>query len=413
LKVCFIADARSAITRNWVGHFIARGDDVQIISSYPCATDSIPGAAITVAPVALARLSGSRAAKTAPTTARPPALASVKGRALALSSTIAQHSVLPFGVRRQADQMREMIAHIAPDIVHAMRIPFEGIAAARAVPEGLPLIVSVWGNDFTLWASRNRLIARQTRHALKRADGLHTDCRRDLKMAVDEWGFDAAKPTLVGPAAGGIRLTRFHAGAANQALRQRLNINEGAPVFINPRGFRGYVRNDVFFAAMPRVLSRHPAAIFLCVAMQGDARAEGWVEQYNVADNVRLLPQVAPDEMADLFRLASAAVSPSLHDGTPNTLLEAMASGCLPVAGNIESVREWVDDGVNGLLCDAASVESLAVAMIRALEDETLRHRARERNMPMIAERVAYERVMQRAEAFYEETIRRKRNARD
>jgi glycosyltransferase involved in cell wall biosynthesis len=294
-----------------------------------------------------------------------------------------------------------------------MRIPFEGIAAARAVPEGLPLIVSVWGNDFTLWASRNRLIARQTRHALKRADGLHTDCRRDLKMAVDEWGFDAAKPTLVGPAAGGIHLTRFHAGAANQALRQRLNINEGAPVFINPRGFRGYVRNDVFFAAMPRVLSRHPAAIFLCVAMQGDARAEGWVEQYNVADNVRLLPQVAPDEMADLFRLASVAVSPSLHDGTPNTLLEAMASGCLPVAGNIESVREWVDDGVNGLLCDAASVESLAVAMIRALEDETLRHRARERNMPMIAERVAYERVMQRAEAFYEETIRRKRNARD
>jgi glycosyltransferase involved in cell wall biosynthesis len=292
-----------------------------------------------------------------------------------------------------------------------MRIPFEGIVAAKATPPDLPLIISVWGNDFTLWAAHNPLIARQTRQTLKRTSALHTDCHRDLRMAVEMWGFDAAKPSLVAPAAGGIRLTRFHAGAADAALRQRLNINEAAPVIINPRGLRDYVRNDVFFAAIPRVLSEQPTAIFLCVAMQGDARAERWVEQYGVAANVRLLPQVTPDEMAELFRLASIAVSPSLHDGTPNTLLEAMACGCLPVAGDIESVREWVDDRVNGLLCDATNVESLAGAMTRALDDTALRQAARHHNGQLIAERAAYERVMRQAEAFYEETIQRKRNA--
>ncbi|HKP13432.1 MAG TPA: glycosyltransferase family 4 protein, partial [Blastocatellia bacterium] len=200
-------------------------------------------------------------------------------------------------------------------------------------------------------------------------------------------------------------------GAACAALRRRLNVAEDAPVIINPRGARGYVRNDVFFAAMPLVLNRHPNAVFLCVAMQGNAMAERWAEQFGVAASVRPLPPVARGEMADLFRLSRVAVSPSLHDGTPNTLLEAMASGCLPVAGDIESVREWVEDGVNGLLCDATSVESLAAAMIRGLDDEALRQAARNRNARLIAERAEYNMVMRRAEAFYHEAIERKREA--
>jgi len=123
------------------------------------------------------------------------------------------------------------------------------------------------------------------------------------------------------------------------------------------------------------------------------------------------LPQVVRDEMAELFRLAQVAVSPSLHDGTPNTLLEAMACGCLPVAGRIESVGEWIDDGVNGLLCDTTNVESLAGAMIRALDDERLRQAARTHNVRLITERAEYNSVMQRVEAFYKEIIRRKHDA--
>ena len=34
-----------------------------------------------------------------------------------------------------------------------------------------------------------------------------------------------------------------------------------------------------------------------------------------------------------------------MHDGTPNTLLEGMACGCLPVAGDLDSIREWLKPG--------------------------------------------------------------------
>ena len=49
-------------------------------------------------------------------------------------------------------QIRAARAHIAalqPDVVHALRIPFEGIIAAEAVMNlEVPLVTSVWGNDF-------------------------------------------------------------------------------------------------------------------------------------------------------------------------------------------------------------------------------------------------------------------------
>ena len=86
-----------------------------------------------------------------------------------------------------------------------------------------------------------------------------------------------------------------------------------------------------------------------------------------------------------------------------------MACGCLPVAGDIESVREWINDGTNGLLCDAGSAESLAGAMRRALDDETLRQAARHYNEQLIAERAEYHRVMQRAERFYQQVVESKR----
>jgi glycosyltransferase involved in cell wall biosynthesis len=412
LRICFIADARSPIARNWIAHFIARRHEVQIISTYPCAADAFPGAQLHYIPLAFSRLAAASRSKGRAGHAPSTIISGLRARRSGLLAGIslkAHLRITPVELQRHIEPARSLLTQMTPDIIHAMRIPFEGILAAKAAPPEMPLLISVWGNDFTLCAPDNPMIARQTRQALRRADALHTDCRRDLAMAIEAWGFDAEKLAAVLPGAGGVQTTQFYPGVPDDGLRRQLNLSEDAPVIINARGFRGYVRNDVFFAALPLVLNKHPKAVFLCVAMQGNAVAEKWVKQFGIAANVRLLPQVARDEMAELFRLAQVAASPSLHDGTPNTLLEAMACGCLPVAGRIESVGEWIDDQVNGLLCDATNVESLAGAMIRALDDEPLRQAAREYNVRLITERAEYNSVMQRAEAFYHDLIQRKR----
>jgi glycosyltransferase involved in cell wall biosynthesis len=405
LKICFVADGRSPIALNWISHFIQSQHEIHVISSYPCAADLFAGATVYEEPVILAGYSGaSRNTENEPGTGRSPAwsvVASLRHATRARLAEAALHSLVPLAVHRTAQRLGVLISRISPDIVHAMRIPFEGILAAMGTPSDVPLVVSVWGNDFTLWASRNPIISLQTRQTLQRADALHCDCRRDLDLAVRAWGFDSSKPAVVLPGAGGVQASLFHPGKPAPSLRCELNIPDNAPVVFNPRGFRGYVRNDVFFRAIPGVLKEYPAAVFVCTAMQGNPTAKNWIRRLAIRKSVRLLPAVSRERMAELFRLASVAVSPSLHDGTPNTLLEAMACGCFPVAGDIESVREWITDGANGLLCDPTDPSSLAGAMIRALGDQAMRDSARKHNLELIAERADYARVMPQAEKFY------------
>jgi len=108
-------------------------------------------------------------------------------------------------------------------------------------------------------------------------------------------------------------------------------------------------------------------------------------------------------QMADLFRQAHIVVSPSTHDGTPNTLLEAMACGCFPVAGDIESINEWLTHAENSLLVDPADPQMLAQAILQAIEDHSLRQRAETINAQLIAERANFRTVMTQAEQFYSE----------
>jgi glycosyltransferase involved in cell wall biosynthesis len=111
--------------------------------------------------------------------------------------------------------------------------------------------------------------------------------------------------------------------------------------------------------------------------------------------------------MAELFRSSAIAVSPSIHDGTPNTLLEAMACGCFPVAGDLESLREWIDPGVNGFLIDPSDPSALAEAIISALEKPDLRQKAEKYNQVLISDRAEYQTSMEKALEFYQSFIKK------
>jgi len=425
MKICFVIDARSPHARNWIRYFVQMNHEVHVISSYPISPESLEGTSLYMVPLTFFDLvrfnKGTKSASEPQGNSLTAAYLQnswisklIYNNALFIAAMFFRYWITSIEIFRYTNTICKLIEEIQPDIIHAMRIPFEGILAAKATPSGLPVLISVWGNDFTLFAKRYPLIGWQTKQTMQRADALHCDCQRDLRLA-KIWGFKPDKPAIVLPSAGGIQTSIFYPGPISGTLREELRIPDDASVVINPRGFRGYVRNDIFFRAIRLVLEQRPNVVFLCSAMEGNPMAERWVRSLNISHAVRLLPIVPRDHMADFFRLAQVTVSPSVHDGTPNTLLEAMACGCFPVAGDIESIREWITDGVNGLLCDPTDPQSLARAILRALDDTDLRYRAREHNLKLIAERAEYGKVMAQAEQFYYQIVeyalsKRKRN---
>ena len=175
---------------------------------------------------------------------------------------------------------------------------------------------------------------------------------------------------------------------------------------VNPRGIRpDYVRNDVFFEAIPLVLRRQPQTCFICPAMEGQAPALKWVSQFKINSAVRLLPHLTQAQLWDLFHLSDVTVSVSVHDGTPNTLLEAMACGCFPIVGDLESLREWITPGINGLVVEPDNPQALAEALLLALDRPDLRQTAADINLDLIRQRAEINYVRAQAQVFYERLV--------
>lgn len=385
MRLLFVADGRSPIALNWIRYFVERGDEVFLASTFPCRPElSLSG--MEIVPVAFSGL------KTAPEAGSTPK-GGMWGASTLKLRTVLRQWLGPLTIFRASQKLRRFIERVQPDLVHAMRIPYEGMLAADAA--GLaPLVVSVWGNDFTLHAPATPLMRHYTEWTLQVADALHADCQRDIRLG-KQMGFDPSRPTLVAPGNGGIRTDVFNPPETPQT----------APLVVNPRGFRAYVRNDSFFAAIPLVLKERPEARFACVSMAGVREAVETVARLGLESAVELLPARPHAQMAELFRAAQVVVSPSTHDGTPNTLLEGMACGCFPVAGDLDSIREWIKPGENGLLVDPGDPRALAAAILRGLNDSALRRQAAEKNAAVITERAEYARNMARVVGLYEKLI--------
>lgn len=260
------------------------------------------------------------------------------------------------------------------------------------------MMASVWGNDLTLHGSSVGL-RRATRRALTAIDALHTDCQRDQQLAV-ALGFDSRKPMLVAPGSGGVPLEHFQ--PHGDSLRQRLNIPTNAPVVLNARGIREYVDLPAFFAAVSLLLAQRPDVHVVCAAMAGSRLVEKLVSTDPNLGRIHLLTPLSYDDMPALYRSAEVVVSLTKHDGTPNSLLEAMASGCFPVVSPVESVLEWVDDGVNGLVASVDDPVAIAHTMGLALDQHELRAAAATFNRQRIADRAELQASMERAFQFYE-----------
>ncbi len=96
-------------------------------------------------------------------------------------------------------------------------------------------------------------------------------------------------------------------------------------------------------------------------------------ENLGIAGTVRFEGRV--DDVPDRLRSADIFVLPSLQEGMPNSLLEAMASGLPAIATRIGGVLDLVEDGVDGRLVEPGNPEMFAAAMRDLIGDPAKRER--------------------------------------
>lgn len=397
MRILLVADGRSPITRNWIRMIRSLDHQVVLLSTSP----HRPILEIEqqfILPVGFSSIAGSQVKNKG------------QGKPSRIGMFVALFRPLLMRIRafltsllmpRYQARFLKYVKQIKPDIVHALRIPFEGMLAA-ALPKEIPLIVSIWGNDLTLHAKSTRSMTLRTRDALGRADGLMADAARDIQLA-EKMGLRVSIPNIVVPGSGGLDMDAVRA-AANISSVDKYGIPVNVPLIINPRGFRpGSVHQDVFFQSIPFVLEQVPNAYFVCTGMRGQPQAEKWLRHFGINSSVSLLPFIPQGELWALYSNADVYISLSSHDGTPNSFLEAITCGCFPVVGDIASLREWIDHGKNGWLVEPQDARAAADAVISVLQDKAMRERAAVINQVIVADRADIQQVKKAVRKFYKQ----------
>jgi len=209
----------------------------------------------------------------------------------------------------------------------------------------------------------------------------------------------------------GLDLSRFPASTEYQARRDSARAALGyapADVVITVTARLHDKKGHTYlFQAVERLRPRYPQVRVLIVG-DGPHRAalEAECQERGLTETVRFLGmrQDVPDVLAasDLFAL------PSLLEGLPVSVLEAMVMRCAVVATRVGGTAEIIEDGVHGLLVPPADVEALASALERLLTDGQLRAALIEAGYQHVLADFSFERMMQETEALYYEYLLRK-----
>jgi glycosyltransferase involved in cell wall biosynthesis len=131
--------------------------------------------------------------------------------------------------------------------------------------------------------------------------------------------------------------------------------------------------------AMKIVAQKEPNARLVIVGSYNPNFAKGIPT--NLREKIQLTGFVKNNKIPALMKNSDIFVLPSLSEGIPNVVLEAMAVGLPVVATRVGGVPELISDGENGFLVPPKSSEKLAEKILLLLGNKSLRDHISQNNL--------------------------------
>ena len=211
------------------------------------------------------------------------------------------------------------------------------------------------------------------------------------------------KPDHVQCISTGIDLEKFDVGATG-TLHQELGLDSEVPLVGMISVIRSWKGHDYFVEAAKIVAVRFPTAHFVVAGGGNDKRLEKirrWVNEAGLKDYFHLLGHRT--DVPNLLASYSVLVLPSTgHEGIPQIILQSHAMAC-PVVGTIAGgIPEVVADGKTGLLVPPKDSPALAAAIIRLLENKTLRNEMAAQGRTMVTTNHSENHMCEKLEALYQ-----------
>jgi len=228
---------------------------------------------------------------------------------------------------------------------------------------------------------------------LSRLHAVVAVCKRQAEELVKRWGVPGGKVRLI---ASGVDLAGFAPRTSGQSSEIRL-------------AYVGRIADyDKGVMLLPKILTalQDSGVRFTCDIVGSGPDRGRLLKAVRRAPTVRLHGSLAWEDATRRLLDADVFLLPSRFEGLPNSLLEAMAAGCVPVASHIRGVTDMViEDGVNGFLCPISDSGAFACAVTQLYRDRKLLSSMSQNARRRIGERFTLERMVDDYEQLFREVL--------
>lgn len=129
------------------------------------------------------------------------------------------------------------------------------------------------------------------------------------------------------------------------------------------------------------------------------------IETLKLQSNVRIIGYVPRDELANYYNLADVFVLPSLHEGLPYVIREAMATGVPVIATDVPGNNDLITDGVNGVLLPPNNPHLLAQSILNIFSNQTYVEKVVTNGYDYVKSKFDLDKIVDKYEIIYEKAI--------
>ena len=363
LRLCYVADLRSVHTQRWVSYFAQRGHSVTVLSPTRMELPGVKVHSIFWKP--------------------------------GLPKILQLANVVP---------ILSVLRAVKPHVLHAHYVRVYGWLAALSYFK--PLVITVWGGDILEdQGAFSDLFARQlTPFALRRAAAVTAHSKFLMKRVI-ELGKPESRVHMVG--CPGVDRRQFKRGLNTDSLRRELDgaASENGPFILCTRLMDKLYNTETIIKTIPLVLEEVPGTKFIFSEYAGERAyildMKALVKRLAVEASAIFLKTIPHERMPLFLNLAHAFVSIPDSDGMPQSLLEAMACGTVPVVSDLPQYSELIKNEINALVVPSKDAQALAKTIIRLLRDNALREKLSRACVDTIVDGMDYEVEMEKMERLY------------
>ncbi len=350
MKICFIADGRSIHTQRWVEYF-ARHHEVHLITYDPMNT-------------------------------------TIEGVTEHVVGSSTQNLYWSFWPRHL--KIMRLIRQINPDLIHAHFITKYGFHLPFL--PGKITIVSAWGDDILILPKKSRIIRAFTQHVLNHATLIYAVSRDIQRHIAEDFGISPEKTAYM---PFGIDTETFKPRSIAEDEKEDL-------VLFSNRGFYPVYNIETLIRGFSIAHEENPD---LRLVLKGEGpekeRMQGLVHSLELEDVVTFRGKTGYSDVPQDYRAADIFITTSVSDGTPVSLLEAMASGLPCIATAVGGIPEWIVDDKTGILIPPQNPDALAGSIAKLAASPELRSALGARARKTVVEAADWQAHMAKAEHDY------------